>query len=470
MKLETTVKKIENIIMLLEVFGSKRKPLIKRKISVLKPRGEVKVHIVLGLTCIGAYTIPVADDTYFKGYTTTKSVHGQDGNLNFYIDVKDKNKDNSVINLSITHLKKINKFFKLSKPAKAQLEKLNYKNKSFKLISGEVVDITTPDFKHTMMKENDVLPRKEDLMNQKVYIHGRDPVTNSMLMSRDYDMNTFDLNRLIYEVISMNPHLVKDLHIDFYEEASNLGSKSLVMAIAITREDGCIPYQYLSIHEELHAKIVSSMPNSNNLDTKFKREEVASKYMKAFITMKENMYEQGLSPSEMKSFMGERRHNTSALKDALALQIRVKLCMAKGDFTKLEKAVFDAINDKVGIDAISLRTGINRNEESKELQNNIFRIEYNIIMYMNSISMIWSDVLGEYIPPLQYAYFIIRFINKVDINLKRFPNPHDIAESIIHNDDYPNNVYEETFIHPYDNKVTREHSKDMYLKLLKTYG
>ena len=47
----------------------------------------------------------------------------------------------------------------------------------------------------------------------------------------------------------MNTHLVRDLNIDYYEEASNLGDKSLVVASATTREKANIPYQYFTIKE-----------------------------------------------------------------------------------------------------------------------------------------------------------------------------------------------------------------------------
>ena len=450
MKLNETIKKIEELVGLLEMFGSKRKPLVKRKIRFVD-HVCIRVHICIGYDEVGMYTLNNLDeDKYFTDYETTTADIINMERIKFFMDVLKRGEDFRVMFDDVSHLNKLNRFKGMSKPSKKALSETYYQNKSFVYFQGEVLDMTSPENRHKYTGidiEDFFLPRREDLMNQRIYIHGRDPVTNSMLMSRDYDIRPADLNRLIFEVISMNPHLVKDLHIDYYEFESATGNRYTgnldvvaiattsrtnknnrytgnldVTAIAVTSRTKENTTQYYSIHEELHAKIVSSMPSSKDMNIAYSREVVTNEYMKAFLTMKDNMYSMGMPPSEIEMILAERKEGTAFLKVA----VRGLLGDAIGMWAYQEASLFNHINHKLEIDAIKHNSN-NRNMLSKALQDNLAWLEQHLLKVMTACKSVdRTKVLG----------ILIAYIEEADLTNHTAPKHQEFVNSFLSQKDW----------------------------------
>ena len=387
-------------------------------------------------------------DTYFKDWETT-TIPMVSVNDYFNANVKGRERDMFVTPI-LKHLRHLNKYKGMSKPSKKDLEKLKYRNKAFVMDGDDFLELSGKEF-----------PSKNDLINQKVYLHVRDTCTNSMLMSKDFDIQPQHLNVLINEVISMNPHLVRDWNVDYYTQRidnpngqSQLGlsvkdvsdGRSHLRPSVETPEYSESAVQYYTIKEALYASIVSSMSKSKDVLTSFKRNRVGREYVEAFINLKEHLSDAGYSSQDIKDAMAKRQVNTKLLK----LAMYKLLGDERGVLSRHEASLFNHINHKLEIHAIKKDKDNNRNAKNTHLQVLLVWVELCVLKVIEV-----SDNLN--VDPLLITGVCISYLNELNLTHKTNIPPKQFIEELMKEDNVIEGLQKLINTNPYKTiPITRE--------------
>ena len=354
--------------------GTKRSPIHIELRSFNRPveaKGfRQKIFVSIGLEFIGHFTIKEGETTTIledmvKHFKLTNVMYDHEKFFKQQLELEIPEDrfllDNCCYNENIKH---INKF--VNRNARAKIDE--------EYVKGEIGDMVPFG---TM-----VLKTEKELLKEYVEIYKEEPYTNSVAMVRDFRVNQKILNRTLTELLVESPSLINSVDWGVYKIGNDYN-------------------KYMHIEEKMFMALLSKLPSSPNRITNILRRHKLKEYNEAFINMKRWVFDNGYNETFTKAIMKERKEGTSEL-----ILLLNSVLYDQGDNAKvLKQAVFNNINFKVGIDAMSFNASdINRETKGDETQKLIIRLEKVVINILRGLGQ-YSLSSKQTISTLNYVLY-----------------------------------------------------------------
>ena len=264
--------------------------------------------------------------------------------------------------------------------------------------------------KEDAMKMNSDIKSKEELEDDIVYITDNVPMTNTLALAKQFDLEHKNVMKKLYELGSMYPSVLMQMKYDVYKDTSKTGGNGrkpeTVGNDRVTRNRATLLqeiYQsFIHITEDVYYQFVKkiSTPKGITSSDESKRtlamaklvhiEAKQDEYFNAFTNVRDFLLESGTSSKELEAIMRKRTRKTKEL-----MSETYDFVTKHNEFDKdnklplinFNKLIFNIVNYLNNINAVNyvpptkkeLKDNFNRKTKDEILQEDLINIEQAIV-------------------------------------------------------------------------------------------
>ena len=251
-----------------------------------------------------------------------------------------------------------------------KLEKI-VKWKSYKKLSKTDIGVFGVNVEDSTLRNN-------DLEDKIVYLHEREPSTNTLSLAKQFSLVVREVNTFIFNGVTMYPSMLT--HIDMCIYQYTMGSNKNTTYST-----------YYELDEHAYTEFLENMGTPKSVGMRVLRYQKKREYYDGFIRLKEHAYAIGYGEQNIIDLINVRTVATKRLQREIGDYIvRMKEKGENINPVKLVRTIFNIINYKVGIDAISWQDSDN-NRASKtmkqvaKVQSELTRMEDRLTGLIGSV-------------------------------------------------------------------------------------
>jgi len=229
------------------------------------------------------------------------------------------------------------------------------------------------------------VPRKIDLEDKIAYLHEREPSTNSLSLSKQFELKHMNVQQYVFKGIEYYPSVLTHIDVDLY--AYTVGSNK-----------NTTHSTYLTLGEVAYQHFLENMGTPKSYEMRVLRFEKKREYYDGFMMLRDNLHALGYEEREVRNMLAIRSKHTKNLMDTL-----YKFGKSYSESTNtvaMFRIVFNIINHRSGIHALTRDPSINRNTLRAGIQVSLSEDEL---------------VLGKFFrePPVQYDPLGVQVLSRV---------------------------------------------------------
>ena len=199
-----------------------------------------------------------------------------------------------------------------------------------------------------------------DLEDKIVYVHEREPSTNTLSLAKQFGLKKLHVDEFIFKGIEMYPSMLSHVKIDLYMYKSGQHNADMVST-------------YYTLDEVAYTHFLENMGTPKSFNMVVYRDKKKREYFDGFMQLKELAYTIGFEEREILNLLSSRTSQTKELMTRIS-DFTMQYSTNKNVIAAF-RIVLNTINHSVGIDAISRDTKVNRNVLNKDIQEALLMIE-----------------------------------------------------------------------------------------------
>ena len=218
-----------------------------------------------------------------------------------------------------------------------------------------------------------------DLENKIVYVHERQPSTNSLSLTKQFGLKHFHVQQFIFKGIEMYPSILTHIEIGLYTYNGGKGATTTAT--------------YYELDEHAYTHFLESMGTPKTFNMRVYRDNIKREYYDGFIRLKELTYTVGFEEREIRNLLANRTLQTSELMTKIG--DFAKAYHPGTNVVKVMRVLFNVTNRVTGIHAITRDAKSNRNVLDSTTQTQLLIHEANIVGALKTFKADQKKPLGK---------------------------------------------------------------------------